>query len=158
MWGGSGEVNIRGFFSRIFKGKRNGADYTLPGRFSGFRAFMEDTRVVGGDFLRRRRNAFGNVGIWLLFCVTVAFIPVGVRWIVDRAINSPFIWDNGELLAVSTGLLGDSVAVLWISRTIAANITDACWRSVRGVLSLGAGIVFSGLVLFLTIIAAHPRS
>ena len=97
------------------------------------------------------------LGIWLLFCVTVAFIPVGVRWTVDRAINLPFVWDNGELLAVSTGLLGDSVAVLWISRTIAANITDACWRSVRGVLSLGAGIVFSGLVLFLTIIATHPR-
>lgn len=141
-------MKMRGFFKR-----NNGADYTLPGRFSRFWTFMEDTRVAGMacvDFLKRKQKAFGNVGIWLLFCVTVAFIPVVVRLVVDKATNTPFIWDNGELLAVSTGLLGDSVAVLWIRRTIA--------RLVRGVLSIGAGVVFSGLVLFLTILATHPRS
>src|SRR5947209_3260299 len=109
------------------------------------------------DFLRRRQKAFGNVAIWLLFCVIVAFMPIGVRWIVDRAMNEAFIWMNGELLAVSTGLLGDSVAVLWISRTIAVNCTNSGRRWLRGVLSVGAGVVFGVLVLFLTLLAAHPR-
>ena len=139
--------------------KRDVTNYALPGsRFGGLRTCVEDARVAGMEFLRRRQKAFGNVCVWLLFCVIVAFIPVGVRWMVDRAMNEPFIWDNGELLAVSTGLLGDSVAVLWISRTIAVNFTNVGRRWLRGVLSVGAGIVFGVLVLFLTLLAAHPRS
>jgi hypothetical protein len=82
-----------------------------------------------------------------------------VRWIVDKAMNEPFIWDNGELLAVSIGLLGDSVAVLWISRTITANVTNTIGRRLlRLVLSIGAGFVFSVLMIVLAVLATHPKS
>jgi len=150
-------VKIREIFKR-----KNGANYTLPGRSSRFRAFIEDTRVAGMvcvDSLKRKQNAFRSVGIWLLCCVAAAVIPIGVRWIVDKAMNEPFIWDNGELLAVSIGLLGDSVAVLWISRTINANVTNTIGRRLlRLVLSIGAGFVFSVLMIVLAVLATHPKS